>query len=88
MTRPEGTGYTVRSSSQIGESVVLEPTVGLGTLLDEQGRRLFAGPVRWYTDDSNLLYLNDRWGYEEGELDLETVRLRTRAYLLEPEAVP
>ena len=58
---------------------------GISLLADEQGRRLFAGPVRWYTDDPDLIWLNDTWGYEEGQLDLETLRFSTRAHLLHPE---
>jgi hypothetical protein len=59
---------------------------GISLLPDDEGTRLFAGPVRWYTDDPELLWLNDRWGYEEGELDLGALRFRTRAYLLHPES--
>jgi len=70
------------------ERPVLYRMQGISLQPDEHGRRLFAGPVRWYTDDPGLLYLNDRWGYEEGQLDLETLRFRTRAYLLEPETIP
>ena len=57
---------------------------GISLLPDNRDRRLFAGPVRWYTDDPNLLWLNDRWGYEEGELDRQTLRFQTRAYVLHP----
>ena len=58
---------------------------GISLLPDEQGRRLFAGPVRWYTEHPDFLYLNDRWGYEEGELDRETLGFNTRAFILHPE---
>ena len=58
---------------------------GISLPPDADGRRLFAGPVRWYTDDPDLLHLNDRWGYEEGQLDIDTLRFRTRAYLLHAE---
>ena len=49
------------------------------------GRRLFAGPVRWFTDDPELGWLNDRWGYEEGQIDIETGRFATVVHLLEPD---
>jgi hypothetical protein len=52
---------------------------------DDRDRRLFAGPVRWYTDDPDLLWLNDRWGYEEGQLDLDTLGFRTTAHAIHPE---
>ena len=58
---------------------------GISLLPDEQDRRLFGGPVRWYTEHPHHLWLNDRWGYEEGELNRETLGLRTRAYALHPE---
>lgn len=58
---------------------------GISLLPDSEDRRLFAGPVRWYTDHPELLWLNDRWGYEEGELNRETLGFRTRAYILHPE---
>jgi len=58
---------------------------GISLLPNEQGRRLFSGPVRWYTDDPGLLWLNDRWGYEEGVLDPETLQFRSIAHLLNPE---
>ena len=56
------------------------------SLLPEGDSRVFAGPVRWYTDEEDLAWLNDRWGYEEGELDLTAMRFRTRAWVLHPEA--
>ena len=59
---------------------------GISLLPDEDGNRLFSGPVRWYTDDPDLLWLNDRWGYEEGGLDLETLRFHTRAYVIHPDS--
>lgn len=58
---------------------------GISLLPDEHDRRLFAGPVRWYTDDPEFIWLNDRWGYEEGQLDRETLGFRTRAFALHPE---
>ena len=58
---------------------------GISLLPDEQDRRLFAGPVRWYTDNPDFLWLNDRWGYEEGEVDRETLGFNTRAFVLLPE---
>ena len=59
---------------------------GISLLPDDHDRRLFAGPVRWYTDDPNFLWLNDRWGYEEGELNRETLGFRTTTYALHPES--
>lgn len=59
---------------------------GISLLPDEHGRRTFAGPVRWYTDDPDLLWLNDTWGYEEGGLDLETLRFHTRAHVIHAES--
>jgi hypothetical protein len=35
--------------------------------------------------DGVYLWLNDRWGYEEGELDRKTLGFRTVAYVLHPE---
>ncbi len=58
---------------------------GISLLPDEQGRRLFAGPLRWYTDNPDFLWLNDRWGYEEGELNRETLGFHTRAFVLHSE---
>jgi hypothetical protein len=58
---------------------------GISLLPDDNDRRLFAGPVRWYTADPGLLWLNDLWGYEEGELDGETLGFRTIAYGLHPD---
>lgn len=58
---------------------------GISLVPDEHDRRLFAGPVRWLTDRPDFLWLNDRWGYEEGELDLETLSFHTRAFALHPE---
>jgi hypothetical protein len=58
---------------------------GISLLTNLRDRRLFAGPVRWYTDDPDLVWLNDRWGYEEGELDRKTLRFQTRTYVLHPE---
>jgi hypothetical protein len=59
---------------------------GISLLPDEHDRRLFSGPVRWYTDRPEFLWLNDRWGYEEGELDRETLGFITRAFVLHPES--
>lgn len=58
---------------------------GISLLPDEEGRRLIAGPVRWYTDEPDFLWLNDRWGFLEGQIDTETGRLRTEVYVLHPE---
>jgi hypothetical protein len=44
--------------------------------------------VRWYTDDPELVWLNDRWGYEEGELDRKTLRFQTRTYVLHEDSHP
>ena len=41
---------------------------------DEDGHRLFGGPVQWFTDEPSLQWLNDRWGFEEGEIDVNTLR--------------
>jgi hypothetical protein len=67
------------------EHPVLYRMHGISLTPDDRDRRLFAGPIRWYTDDPDLHWLNDRWGYEEGELDRETLRFQTRAYALHPE---
>ncbi len=64
---------------------VLYRMQGISLLPDAEGRRLFAGPIRWYTDDPDLLWLNDLWGYEEGALDLDTLRFRTRAHVIHPD---
>jgi hypothetical protein len=58
---------------------------GISLLPDEQDLRLFAGPVRWYTDHPDFLWLNDRWGYEEGELNRKTLGFHTRTFVLHPE---
>lgn len=68
------------------ERPILYRMQGISLLPDERDRRLFSGPVRWYTDDSDLLWLNDRWGYEEGSLDLDSLLFRTRVYVLHPES--
>jgi len=60
---------------------------GISLLPDEDGCRLFAGPVRWYTAHPEFMWLNDRWGYEEGQLDLGTLGFTTRAFVLQPEAL-
>ena len=79
---PDITGIIRLDSS---ERPIMYRMQGISLRPDGEGRRLFAGPVRWYTDDPDLLHLNDRWGYEEGQLDLGTLRFRTRAYILHPE---
>ncbi|MGI9584468.1 MAG: hypothetical protein ACR2N7_02645 [Acidimicrobiia bacterium] len=58
---------------------------GISLSPDEHGQRLFAGPVRWITDHPDFLWLNDRWGYEEGALDANTLGFVTKAYVLHPE---
>ena len=58
---------------------------GVSLAPDEDGRRLFGGPVQWFTDEPSLHWLNDWWGYEEGEIDVNTLRFRTVAYVLEPD---
>jgi hypothetical protein len=59
---------------------------GISLLTADEEHRLFAGPVRWYTDHPELLWLNDRWGYEEGELSREVLGFATRAFILHPES--
>ena len=59
---------------------------GISFLPDSEDRRLFAGPVRWYTADPEHLWLNDVWGYEEGELDRETLGFSTTVHALHPES--
>lgn len=59
---------------------------GISLLPDEAGRRLFGGPVRWYTAHPDFLWMNDVWGYEEGELAVETSTLITTAFALRPES--
>ncbi len=68
------------------ERPILYRMHGISLLPDAEGRRLFAGPVRWYTDSPDLLWVNDRWGYEEGGLDLATLRFHTRAYVIYPDS--
>lgn len=58
---------------------------GISLLPDEQERRLFGGPVRWYTEHPEFLSLDDTWGYEEGELDRDTLGFTTRTFILHPE---
>ena len=58
---------------------------GISLPPDDRERRLFAGPVRWFTEHPDFLWLNDRWGYEEGELGLETLAFHTKAYAIHPE---
>lgn len=59
---------------------------GISLLPDENDRRLFSGPVRWFTEDPEFVWLNDRWGFEEGELDRETLGFQTQAFVLIPES--
>lgn len=68
------------------ENPIMYRMHGISLQPDEHDRRLFAGPVRWFTDDREFLWLNDRWGYEEGELDRETLGFRSRAFVLVPES--
>lgn len=68
------------------EQPVMYRMHGISLLPDEDGNRLFAGPVRWYTDNPDYIALNDRWGYEEGVIDVETLRFRTQVYLLYPDS--
>lgn len=79
---PDLTG-SIQLESQ--ERPVLYRMRGISLLPDEEGRRLFAGPVRWYTDEPDFLWLNDRWGFLEGQIDTETGRFRTEVYVLHPE---
>ncbi len=58
---------------------------GISLLPDSHGQRLFAGPVRWYTDDPEHLWLNDVWGFEEGDLDRETLGLTSVVHVLHAE---
>jgi hypothetical protein len=59
---------------------------GISHLTDDGQHRLFAGPVRWFTDHPELLWLNDRWGYEEGEIHRELLGFVSRAFILHPES--
>ena len=79
---PDLTG-SIQLDSQ--ERPVLYRMHGISLLPDEEGRRLFAGPVRWYTDEPDFLWLNDRWGFLEGQIDTETGRFRTQVYVLHPD---
>jgi hypothetical protein len=67
------------------ERPVLYRMRGISLGPDQDGRRLFGGPVQWFTDEPSLQWLNDRWGFEEGEIDVNTLRFRTVAYVLEPD---
>ena len=67
------------------DNKVLYRFQGISLEPDADGRRLFSGPVRWFTGEPELAYLNDRWGFIEGQIDVETGRLRTAAYVLEPD---
>ncbi len=58
---------------------------GISLLPDAENRRLFAGPVRWFTDHPELKWLNDLWGFEEGLLDRASLEFSTRAFVLHPE---
>ena len=80
--QPDITGVITLESS---DQPILYRMNGISLLPDEGGRRLFAGPVRWYTSDPELLWLNDRWGYEEGQIDVHTLSFSTRAFVLHPD---
>ncbi len=58
---------------------------GISLSADEDGRRLLGGPVQWFTDEPSLQWLNDRWGFEEGEIDVNSLRFQTVAYALKPD---
>lgn len=79
---PDITGVIKLAGS---ERPIMYRMQGISLLPDNQDRRLVGGPLRWYTDDPEYLWLNDRWGYEEGELDRKTLGFRTVAYVLHPE---
>jgi hypothetical protein len=66
-------------------SPVLYRMRGISLRPNDEGQRLFAGPVRWYTDEPDLLWLNDLWGFEEGQIDVKTLRFRTTVHVLHPE---
>ncbi|MGB7861140.1 MAG: hypothetical protein WBM90_11635 [Acidimicrobiia bacterium] len=69
----------------IGTEMIMYRMQGISLLPDEHDRRLFAGPVRWYTESPRLVWLNDRWGYEEGQLERDTLQFTTRAHVIHPE---
>ena len=79
---PDITGLIKLADS---EHTIIYRMQGISLLPDEQNCRLVAGPVRWYTDDPEFSWLNDRWGFEEGELDTETSGFKTAAYALHPD---
>lgn len=59
---------------------------GISLPPDPQGHRLIGAAVRWYTDDPEYAHLNDVIGYEEGEIDVASLRITTRTFALHPEA--
>jgi hypothetical protein len=67
------------------ERPVLYRMRGISLSPDDDGRRLFGGPVQWFTDEPSLKWLNDRWGFEEGEIDINTLRFQTVAHVLKPD---
>lgn len=67
------------------ERKVLFRFQGISLEPDADGRRLFAGPIRWFTDDPDLLWLNDRWGYVEGEIEVASGSIRTAVHVLQPD---
>jgi hypothetical protein len=62
---------------------VLYRLQGISPPPDPDGRRLFGATVRWFTDDPELDWLNDRLSFEEGVL--EASNLHSTVYLLHPE---
>jgi hypothetical protein len=87
--RPDGVGLPAVSGVIRVEGrphPVLFELSGLARPSSRAGRRLIGAAVRWWTDDPDLGYLNDVVGFEEGEIDMETGRITTRAYALHPEA--
>jgi hypothetical protein len=56
------------------------------TVDDDADIRLYSGPLWWYTDAGEFLWLNDVHGYEEGVLDITTARMRSKVHVLHPEA--
>ena len=69
------------------EHEVLYRMHGVSVMKDD-GDRHFSGSVRWHTDEPDLSWLNDMIGFEEGVINPESVRFRTRAYALHPEDPP
>jgi hypothetical protein len=88
-SRPDGIGLPeVSGVIRIDESSwpVLFRLSGFSHPEDRDGRRLIGAAVRWWTDDPDLQHLNDVVGFEEGEIDMKTGRITTRAYALHPES--